>query len=400
MKKARALHLQGSSLQRSFQMRWNFRLAFWCSPATGGQTTPEKRIPVRGGGATFPSPFYQIAIADFDEKFPGLDRQILYNQKLPDRTQIPLGSEKGIELVRGKSLDFAGSDWPLSHEELARLNGIQVPTVLGAVAVVYNLPGLPRTFTSWNTLAAPRLNFSADVLARIFQGTITQWDDPYIERENPGINFPSAAIVPVHRSDGSGTTHLFTNYLTYNSANWSGGNGLKGLHWAKNSLEAKGNDAVANAVSENEYTIGYVELEYTEKHNLSPANIQLKVGTKTKFVEPKASSLEAAVPSGAAQALSEGSDEALQESFGKPRNEATPGESLPYPITGFSWLILRPIGDGKSQETLCKFLEFLPGWASKNAETYKYESFPSEIVVQYKSKIDKYCGYSSGQSNP
>jgi phosphate transport system substrate-binding protein len=369
---------------------------------SGGQETPSaKRPAVKGGGATFPAPLYQVAIADFETQYPNLEKQILYNQKLPDRKPWLLGSDKGRKLVRGKGLDFAGTDWPLTRSELSRIQAIQIPTVVGAVTIVYNLPGLTGPDVVNRKTPPPRLTISADILARIFQGTITRWDDGFIQRENPDIILPSADIIPVHRSDGSGTTHMLANYLSMNAKSWTGGNDFKLKKLAKASIAAKGNDALAETISETAYSIGYVELEYAVRKQLVTARLQITRKDKTEFAEPSVSAIDAAVPKEAAQVLAnDAGDEPelrVQQEFPKIEDVADPNQPSPYLISGFTWLILKPLS-GSSQEVLCKFLEFLPGWSRAHAGTYGYAPLPEEIVAGNSKKISEICPATASSS--
>jgi phosphate transport system substrate-binding protein len=251
------------------------------------------------------------------------------------------------------------------------------------------------------------------VLARIFQGIVTRWDDAFIQRENPDVILPSADIIPVHRSDGSGTTHLLTNFLSVSSPeSWTGDNNFKGSKWARRSMEAKGNEALAEAVSENQYSIGYVEFEYAHRKKLVTANIQIKwtdpkcapqqttntpqrTGSQkpcklfTEFVEPSIETIQAAVPKSAVGDLAEPQKEAsdLQEKFPQIDGPANSEQPRPYPISGFTWLVLKPLKDKRQLQDLCKFIEFLPGWAEKNAQILGYAPLPEGIVAENARKL-------------
>src|SRR5215212_1654497 len=250
-----------------------------CGRGDGGAPDAKDGAPARGAGggtvsltgagATFPAPVYGKWFSDYGQAH-GV--QVNYQS---------IGSGGGIQQVTAGTVDFGASDAPMTAEEAAKVPGIlQLPTVLGAVAVTCNVPGL-----------AQPLKFSGDVLARIFLGTITRWNDPAIAADNAGFSLPATNIAVVHRSDGSGTTFVFTDYLSQVSPEWKTavGNG-KSVRWPTG-LGAKGNEGVAGAVKQTAGSIGYVELAYAMQNGLAMASLKNQAG---QFVAPSVDATAAA----------------------------------------------------------------------------------------------------------
>jgi len=353
-----------------------------------------KEAPVLCGGATLPDPIYRIAILDFEDDFmshhPGRNPNILYNQDPPNKQNIPgkivdLGSLKGIEAFRKHKLECAGTDWPIQPIEGA----IQIPSVLGAVVIIYNVPEL--------TALSPPLNFTADTLAKIFSGKITKWDDPNIQRDNPGAPLLSKDIMPVVREDGSGTTHIFTSFLTSLSSSWEGGNDFIVKKWARASTPVKSNGEVAETVDKLDYSIGYVEYRYANTYKLAQANVQNLIGQKSDaihgtdarqddrarhFIAASVGAIRAAVPEDVSVPLA--SPEQIQEEFPNSTNNND------YPISGFTWLLAwKP--SNQSEAVLCDFLDFLPGWMQSYAQKHQYASLPDEVDEKNRAALDTIC---------
>src|SRR5215469_2234700 len=209
---------------------------------------------LNAAGATFPYPIYSKWFSEFSSQHPGVE--INYQS---------IGSGGGIRQVTAGTVDFGASDGPMSDEQLAqsKVKIVHIPTVLGAVVPIYNLPGV-------NT----ELKFSPDVLADIYLGKITNWNDARIAKDNPGVKLPNENINVVHRAEGSGTTYIFTDYLSKVSKDWANGPGKgSALNWPKG-LSAKGNEGVAGMVRQLPGSIGYVELIYAMQNKISFAELK------------------------------------------------------------------------------------------------------------------------------
>lgn len=273
------------------------------APSAWGQ------IKLTGAGATFPNVIYQDWILRYNQRNPGV--QLNYQS---------IGSGGGIRQFSDGTVDFGGSDAPMSDSAIAAVQGnvLHIPTVLGAVAIVYHLPGL----------SAP-LRLAPDVLAEIFLGRITSWNDPRIAAANPGVVFPRGDVLVVHRSDGSGTTYVFTDYLAKVSAEWGRrvGRGTS-VNWPVG-VGGKGNEGVAAMVAQTPGGVGYVELAYATHNRLAYAAVQNRAG---RFVMPSPESVTAAAAS-AMGAMGPGTD--FRVSITDP-----PGAES-YPIASFTWLLLR-----------------------------------------------------------
>ncbi len=222
-----------------------------------------------GAGATFPYPLYSKMFHVYHQK-----KGIKVNYQ-------SVGSGAGIQQIQNKVVDFGASDAPMSDEELKESPGylVHIPTCLGAVVITYNLP------------EDPSLKFTPDVLADIFLGKITKWNDPRIAKVNPNVKLPSLPISVLHRSDGSGTTYIFSDYMSKISSDWKNKVGKgKSLQWPTG-LGAKGNEGVSGFVKQTKGSIGYVELAYAYQNKMSKATLQNKSGN---FITPTLSSISAA----------------------------------------------------------------------------------------------------------
>lgn len=265
------------------------------------------KVTLTGAGATFPAPIYGKWFSDYGQAHPV---QVNYQS---------IGSGGGIQQVTAGTVDFGASDAPMTAEESARVPGIlQLPTVLGAVAVTYNVPGL-----------AQPLKLSGGALAGIFLGRITRWNDPAIAADNAGVSLPASSIAVVHRSDGSGTTFVFTDYLSQVSPEWKTavGNG-KSVKWPTG-LGAKGNEGVAGVVKQTAGSIGYVELAYAMQNGLSMASLKNGAG---QYVAPSVDATAAAA-AGVAERVT-GGDYRLSL-------VNAPGAAT-YPISTWTYLLVPP----------------------------------------------------------
>src|SRR5690242_10414314 len=227
-----------------------------------GQTAARVQMLINGAGATFPYPLYSKWFDDYAR----LDPSVRFNYQ-------SIGSGGGQKQILSQTDDFGASDGPMSDENLAKAPAklLHIPTVAGAVVVTYNLP------------EAPSLKLDGPTIADIFQGKITSWSDPHIAALNPGVKLPASDLVVVHRSDGSGTSYIFTDYLSNVSKDWEKHVGRNtSVRWPTG-LGAKGNEGVAGQVKQLPGTIGYVELAYAHQNKLPVADVRNADG---KFVAP------------------------------------------------------------------------------------------------------------------
>src|SRR5882762_3609701 len=248
---------------------------FACSggsgPGAGGAIT------LQGAGATFPNPLYQKWLSEYGKLHPNV--RIDYQS---------IGSGGGIKQIQAQTVDFGASDAPMSDADLKAAPGelLHIPTVLGAVVVTYNVASITQP-----------LHFSPEVLADIFLGKIKKWDDAHIKQDNPGVNLPAADITVVHRAEASGTTYVFTDYLSKVSAEWKDKVGTdKSPKWPVGQ-GGKGNEGVTGQIKQQPNTIGYVELAYAAQNNLPAALIKNASG---KFIEPSIDAVTAAAASASA----------------------------------------------------------------------------------------------------
>jgi len=285
---------------------------------------PNQEFTLTGAGATFPFPLIDLWRVEYN---------IVQNNVNLNYQSI--GSGGGIKQHIEKTVNFAASDKPMSEAERELAPGtLHIPESIGGVVVVYNLPEVPNK----------GLKLTADAIAGIFLGEITRWNDPAITAENPGLNLPDKEIVTAHRSDGSGTTFIFTDYLTTISPAWDEQIGKgKSVPWPLG-LAAAGNEGVAAIVKSTEYSIGYVELAYAFQTSMSYASIQN--AEKDTFVEPTLDSISAA-SSGVADTLPAANDSWVGVSLVN-----APGSDS-YPIASFTYLLvyddLKSVTDNKEQ---------------------------------------------------
>jgi phosphate transport system substrate-binding protein len=258
-------------------------------PSTGltAPTPPSADLTLQGAGATFPNPLYQVWFEKYTEAYPN----IKFNYQ-------SIGSGGGIKAITEQTVDFGASDAPMKDEEIAALPAgskiLHVPTALGAVVVIFNVPGIDK------------LQLDSQNVADIFLGTITKWNDPKIAANNAGVTLPDSAILVVHRSDGSGTTNAFTTYLDTVSPDWHAKVGAgKEVKWPVGQ-GAAGNDGVAGAVKQSEGSVGYVELQYATQAKLTSALLKNADGQfvpgSTDGVTAAAEAIAADFPADARQA--------------------------------------------------------------------------------------------------
>jgi len=314
------------------------------------------QVSLTGAGATFPNPIYTKW---FDA----------YNKKTGVRINYQsIGSGGGIRQFTEGTVDFGASDGPMNDDQMQAVGGkvLHVPTVLGAVVLTYNLPGIGNT----------KLKFDGPTIAGIFQGKITKWNDQALAALNPGVKLPDSDIIVVHRSDGSGTSYIFTDFLSKVSPDWKQNVGkATSVNWPTG-LGGKGNEGVTQQVKQTEGSLGYVELIYALSNGLSYADIKNPAG---KFVEPSLASVSAA----AASAKFEKNTD-----FRVSITNA-PGEAA-YPISSFTWLLIQTnIKDPAKGKAIKDFLSWmLTAEAQKMAEELKYAPLPAPVVSLVQSRLD------------
>ena len=311
---------------------------------------------INGAGATFPYPIYSKWFDVYAKENPG----IKFNYQ-------SIGSGGGIRMLSNRTVDLGASDAPMTNEQLSDAPGkiLHFPSVMGAVVVAYNLPGFTGT-----------LRLTGPVIADIFAGKITKWDDDKIKALNPGAAIPSQDIVVCHRSDGSGTSYIFTDYLSKVSPSWAADPG-KGtaVKWPAG-LGGKGNEGVTALVQQTPGAIGYVELIYALNNNIPFAELQNKAGNWVK------ASLEGVT---AAAASSAGN---MAPDFRVSITDAAGPDS--YPISSFTWLLVYQKQTNKDVgDQIKKFL----GWAltegQKEAPDLKYAPLPAEVVQKETAQIQE-----------
>ena len=312
-------------------------------------------ISLQGAGATFPNPLYQKWLSEYGKQHPNI--RIDYQS---------IGSGGGIKQLKEQTVDFGASDAPMKDEDLKTAPGevLHIPTVLGAVVAIYNVTGPNQP-----------LRFSPDVLADIYLGKITKWNDARIAADNSGVTLPANDITVVYRSDGSGTSAVFTDFLSKVSGEWKEkvGTGTS-PRWPKG-LGAKGNEGVTGQVKKTPNTIGYVELAYAVQNKLPVAHIKNASGA---FVEP---SIESVTAAAAASAGSTPDD--LRVSI---TNAAGPQA---YPIASYTYiLVYKDQKDVTKGKALVDFLWWGIHDGEQFAKDLQYAPLPADIVTRAESKIN------------
>jgi phosphate transport system substrate-binding protein len=306
-------------------------------------------VTLNGAGATFPYPLISKWSSEYNKIKPNI--QINYQS---------VGSGAGIKQITEKTVNFGATDAPLTEKEFSNVSGIlQIPETIGAVVVAYNLPGIQKG-----------VKFSSDVIADIFLGKIKKWNDPRIISTNPDIQFPDKDIIVAHRSDGSGTTFVFTDYLTAVSPDWKSKVGKgKSVNWPVG-LGGKGNEGVSGLLSQNPYSIGYIELAFAKLQNIPYAYIKNKAG---KFIEPTLETTASAA--GAVPDLPSG-----DVSWSSVSIVDASGDNS-YPIGSFTYLLVyKDQTDQTSGKALAEFL----WWAVHDGQKYSsellYVPLPDDVV--------------------
>lgn len=313
-------------------------------------------VDLTGAGATFPYPIYSKWFSDY-AKQTGI--KINYQS---------IGSGGGIRQVSEQTVDFGASDGPMSDEEMAKAKGgpiLHVPTVLGADVITYNLPGVTAA-----------LKFTPDLIAGIFMGRVTKWNDSRITSLNPGVSLPNQDILVVHRSDGSGTTYIFTDYLDKVSPAWHASVGKgKEVKWPVG-LGGKGNEGVAGQIKQTPGAIGYVELAYAKQNNLPVAAVRNKAG---QYVAASVPAVTAAA-AGVAESLPANTDYRI--SIVNARGADS------YPISSFTWiLVYQHQTDAVKGKKLVDFLNWALTEGEKVAPTLDYAPLPTAMAANVRARL-------------
>lgn len=307
-----------------------------------------------GAGATFPNPIYSRWFAEYAQQHPGV--HINYQS---------VGSGAGIRQVSQGIVDFGASDGPMTDQQLAesKVKLYHIPTVLGAVVPVYNIPGV-------NTA----LHFAPDVIADIYLGKITKWDDPRLKKDNPGVNLPDHNILPVYRSDGSGTTYIFTDFLSKVSPEFASKIGKNtSVRWPIG-IGQKGNEGVAGMVRNAPYSFGYVELIYAVQNHMEFGYVRNAAG---KWLQASTAGVTAAAA---------GAAKNMPADYRVSITNAPGAES--YPISSFTWLLI-PVqsADPAKGKVLHDFLEWMLDKGEPEAPSMTYASLPAPVIAKVRKTI-------------
>lgn len=348
-----------SALKRSFQIGMWLSLSVAilsgvaCSPKGSGST--EGSVHLQGAGATFPNPLYQKWLSEYGK--------LHANVKIDYQS---IGSGGGIKQIQAQTVEFGASDSPMRDEDLKAAPGelLHIPTVLGAVVITYNLVGTDQ-----------KLQFSPDVLADIFLGKIKKWNDPRIAADNIGAKLSTSDITVVHRSDGSGTSAVFTDYLSKVSPEWKEKVGAGTSPSWPVGIGGKGNEGVTGQVKNTPNTIGYVELAYAVQNKLPVARIKNASGS---FVEPSIDSVTAAAAAAAANTPDD-----LRVSITN-----STGAQV-YPISSYTYiLVYKNQKDATKGKTLVDFLWWGIHEGQSFAKQLDYAPLPEDIVKRTEAKIN------------
>lgn len=317
----------------------------------GLQTMAANQL-INGAGATFPYPLYSKWFSEYNKQKPTV--QINYQS---------IGSGGGIRQLIDKTVDFGASDAPMSDEEIAKAQKpvLHIPTVLGAVVLSFNVPGLTT------------LNLTPEVLSDIYLGKITKWNDPKLAEINKGVKLPDTFISVAYRSDGSGTTYVFTDYLAKVSTEWKEKVGAgKSVKWPVG-LGGKGNEGVAGLIKQTPGSMGYVELIYAKQNNFPYASIKNKAGT---FVAPTLESVTAAA---------QGVLKTMPDDFRVSITNAEGKNS--YPISAFTYLLVYKEMKKDVGQPFIEFLNWSMNNGQKMAKDLTYAPLPESLVKKIKGKI-------------
>lgn len=312
-------------------------------------SSPLGAVRVNGAGATFPLPIYSKWFSEYNKLHPSVE--VNYQS---------IGSGGGIRQLLARTVFFGATDQPMTDEMLSKAPSpvLHFPTVLGAVVPIYNIEGLTT-----------QIKFTGPVLADIFLGKITRWNDPALVKINPGTSLPSANITVVHRSDGSGTTFVWADYLSKVSAEWKEKVGANSsLNWPVG-VGGKGNEGVAGLVRQSPASLGYVELVYALQNKIGYGAVQNSNG---EFINPDVTSVTAAA-AGAMPTMPKDFRVSITNS---------PGQGA-YPISSFTWILLYENPDDKNQAAVMnEFMKWALSTGQPIAETLGYARLPDALVAQ------------------
>ena len=309
---------------------------------------------INGAGATFPNPIYSRWFSEYNQLHPNV--KINYQS---------IGSGGGIRQVSEGTVDFGATDGPMNDQQIhdAKVKTMHIPTVLGAVVPVYSLPGVSQ-----------ELKFSSDVIADIYLGKITRWNDGRIARDNAGVSLPDKAILPVYRSDGSGTTYIFTDFLSKVSSDWNSQVGKStSVKWPVG-IGQKGNEGVAGMVRQSPYSFGYVELIYAAQNKMQFGSVKNAAG---KFVKASPDGVTAAAAASA---------KVIPADYRVSITNATGADS--YPISSFTWLLV-PVQstDPAKGKALADFLTWMLDKGESEASAMTYAPLPKPIEDRVRATI-------------
>jgi len=317
-------------------------------------------LSLTGAGATFPYPIYSKWFDEFHKKNPNVE--VNYQS---------LGSGAGIRQVTEGTVDFGASDGPMNDDQLKAFQDkhgfpiLHFPTVLGADVPTYNIPGV-----------SGELNFTPDALAGIFLGRISKWNDPAIAGANKGVNLPANDIVVIHRSDGSGTTYIWTDYLSKVSSDWKDkvGKGTS-VSWPVG-LGGKGNENVSGLVKQTPNSIGYVELIYAIQTKMPYGKVKNSSGD---FIKADLASVSAAA-SGAIKTMPDDFRVSITNAPGK----------TAYPISSFTWLLIpSKFSDAAKRDAVKGFVQWMLADGQNYAESLAYAKLPAEVVAKEVKALSK-----------
>jgi phosphate transport system substrate-binding protein len=317
-------------------------------------------LSLTGAGATFPYPMYSKWFNQYQKLHP--DIEINYQS---------IGSGGGIKQVTEGTVDFGASDGPMNDKQIAEFKHkrgcdvLHFPTVLGADVPTYNIPSVTAV-----------LNFTPDALAGIFLGKITKWNDPEMQKANPNVKLPNSDLVVVHRSDGSGTTYVWADFLSKISPEWKQKVGVgTSVNWPVG-LGGKGNEGVSGQIKQTEYSIGYVELVYAIQNHLPYGQVRNQAGS---FVKADLASVTAAAASAA---------ENMPDDFRVSITNA-PGKSA-YPISSFTWLLIpSKVQDPAKEKAIKDFLHWMLGPGQSYTGALAYAQLPKPVIAKEEKAISR-----------
>jgi phosphate transport system substrate-binding protein len=322
----------------------------------GWATSAQAQLQLNGAGATFPYPIYSKWFSLYTQ----VDPSVRFNYQ-------SIGSGGGIKQITERTTDFGATDGPMTDEQLraAPRHILHFPTVMGAVVLTYNVEGVPKG-----------LRLTPEAIADVFLGKITKWNDPALVASNPGTSLPNRDIVVVHRSDGSGTSYIFTDYLSKVSKEWRNkvGKGTS-VNWPVG-LGGKGNEGVTGLVKQTPLSVGYVELIYALSNDLPYAVVKNQAGT---FVTPSLDSVTAAAS---------GFSASMPEDFRVSITDA-PGPEA-YPISGMTWLLVYEKQENAEKgKKIVQFLDWMLRDGQKSAPDLHYAPLPAAVVTKARAAVRK-----------